>query len=222
MIVTIDGPAGSGKSTAARGLAKRLDFYFLDTGAMYRAVAWACTNNGVDPQDAEAAARVARELTISFQDDRVMADGTDVTEAIRTANVSQIASVVAMIPDVREELVQQQRRVAQGLKIVTEGRDQGTVVFPDADCKFFVTAAAEKRAERRHLELLEKHEDLPLEEILEQIKARDARDETREVSPLVAAQDASRIDTSSLATEDVLDVLENAVRKKMAQQQGVN
>ena len=220
MIVTIDGPAGSGKSTAARGLAQRLKFHFLDTGAMYRAVAWACLKQQVDYLDAQKAAKVACDITISFEGERVFVDKNEVTEAIRDSEVTQSASVFAMIPEVRRELVQQQRRVADGLNIVSEGRDQGTIAFPHAECKFFLTADANERANRRRLEQLDKGVDIPIDELLEQIKARDKRDENRAVSPLVAAEDAMQIDTSKLDAAGVLDLLERTVRERMAQSQG--
>ena len=137
MIVTIDGPAGSGKSSVARELADRLGFYFLDTGAMYRVVGWACLDQEVDMQSEEEVASVAERVVIHFSYDRVFADDRDVTEEIRTSEVTQAASLVAVNPAVRHEMVRQQRKVAEGLNIVTEGRDQGTVVFSDAECKFF-------------------------------------------------------------------------------------
>ena len=222
MIVTIDGPAGSGKSTAARGLAQRLEFHFLDTGAMYRAVAWACLERNVDYLDALAAAKVACEIIISFDGEQVFVDDAEVTEAIRGSKVTQSASVYAMIPEVRRELVQQQRRVAHGLNIVSEGRDQGTIAFPDAECKFYLTADPAERANRRRLEQLDKGVDIPIEELLEQIKDRDERDENRAISPLVAAEDALQIDTSKLDAAGVLDLLEQTVREHMSQLQGVD
>ncbi len=218
MIVTIDGPAGSGKSSTARNLAKRLAFRFLDTGAMYRAIAWACLEQDVDPNDQAAVVATARRTRIEFDGDRVLVNGDEVSAAIRQESVTQASSVVAMHPDVRDELTRQQRVVAEGMNIVTEGRDQGSVVFPDAECKFFLTADPMERARRRHRELHDKNDDASLDEILEQIKERDRRDENRVVSPLVIPSDAVRIDTSHLQPTEVLDQLEQTVRARMSPQ----
>jgi CMP/dCMP kinase len=214
MIVTIDGPAGSGKSTAARGLARRLGFDFLDTGAMYRVVAEECLRKGVAPEDA-AAGRIAAAVKIEFSAGRVLADGRDVTVAIRTPGVTRAASLVALNADVRRALAHQQRRHAEGRNIVSEGRDQGTDVFPDAECKFFVFARPEERARRRHREMSRQHAGVPLEDVLEQLRERDRRDETRNVAPLKPAGDAIRVDTTDLSAEQVLDRLEAEVRKRM-------
>ena len=155
MIVTIDGPAGSGKSTAARGLAARLGFDYLDTGAMFRAVALALLNRGIDPANHVAVEAVLDELLLDMPPGRVVLDGRDVTAAIRAAAVAQTASKVAVVPVVRRFLAAEQRRIAEGRDIVCEGRDQGTAVFPDAACKFFVTADPRARAARRFRELLD-------------------------------------------------------------------
>lgn len=212
MIVTIDGPAGTGKSTAARNLAARLGFDFLDTGAMYRVIAWACLQQNVDPGDTAAAAEVARHTRIEFDGDRTLADGLDVTAAIRSADVTRAASVVAQVPEVRAELVRQQRRIAGSRDIVCEGRDQGTVAFPQAERKFFLTAEPEERARRRQLELAEKGETIPLETLLADQTERDARDANRAVAPLKPADDAIIVDTTRLDGAAVLDILERHVR----------
>lgn len=213
MIVTIDGPAGSGKSTAARGLASRLGFRFLDTGAMYRVVGLRCLATGAKLDDSSAA-RVAEAVDIRFQGDRVFADGQDVTDEIRTAPVTEAASVVAQNAAVREALNRQQRELAVGQNIVTEGRDQGTVVFPQAECKFYLFADARERADRRQREMESQGESVPLDVLTAQIKERDRRDEGRAVAPLKAAPDAIRIDTSNLSIEDVLDLMEQKVRER--------
>jgi cytidylate kinase len=215
MIVTIDGPAGSGKSTAARGLAQRLGFDFLDTGAMYRVVAEECLRRAVAP-DGEEAGHIAATVAIDFAGGRVLADGRDVTAAIRTPDVTRAASLVAMNGDVRRAMADQQRRYARGRNVVTEGRDQGTFVFPKAECKFFLVANAEERARRRHREMARHHAGVPLEDVLDQIHERDRRDETRDVAPLKPASDAVRIDTTDLSTGDVLDRMEAVVRSRMA------
>lgn len=216
MIVTIDGPAGSGKSTAARGLAQRLQFDFLDTGAMYRAVAWQCLQRSIDLHNESAVAACAHAMQLRLDQQHVFVDGRDVTAEIRTPEVSHGSSIVASNPAVRRELAARQREFANGRNIVTEGRDQGTAVFPNAECKFYVTANAEERAARRHRELLERHEQAePIEDILRLIRERDARDKTRVVDPLRAADDAIRVDTSGLTPDAVLDRLESLVRERM-------
>jgi cytidylate kinase len=212
MVVTIDGPAGTGKSTAARHLAARLGFHFLDTGAMYRVVAWSCLNRGADPADGASAAQVAASTRIEFDGERTLADGGDVTAAIRTAEVTHAASVVAQIPEVRAELVRQQRRIAEGRDIVCEGRDQGTVAFPRAEHKFFLTAEPLERARRRQQELAEKGQCVALETLLAEQTDRDARDASRAVAPLKPADDAVIVDTTHLDGEAVVDLLVRHVR----------
>lgn len=215
MIITIDGPAGAGKSTAARGLAKRLGFEFLDTGAMYRTVAWACLDQGVDLADSEAVANVAQGLTLAFEAESVFCDGQDVTTAIRTAESSEAASIVAAVPAVRHEMVRLQREAAANRNVVSEGRDQGTIVFPDVDCKFFVTADPNERAVRRHAELVAKGQAEPLEDVLKQIVDRDERDQTREIAPLIIPEDAIEVDTSSKTQTEVINDLEETARQKL-------
>ncbi|EDL59035.1 (d)CMP kinase [Gimesia maris] len=216
MIVTIDGPAGSGKSTAAKGLADRLGFEFLDTGAMYRCVAWAVLQKQVDPADEAAVVDLSRQIQISFSDAQVLVNDEEVTGLIRTPEVTEVASVVAQYPGVREELVRLQRDAASGTNIVSEGRDQGTVVFPDAFCKFFLVADPEERARRRHEELQSEGKDITVDEILQQIYQRDQRDEQRDVAPLKAADDALEIDTSAVTIDEVLDRLEQTVRERIS------
>jgi cytidylate kinase len=215
MIVTIDGPAGSGKSTAARRLAERLDFEFLDTGAMYRAVALEAIARKLDINDAQRVAQVARGIEIDALGPVVRANGRDVTAAIRTPEVTSVASRVAAIPEVRSAMVRLQRKAAEGRHVVSEGRDQGTVVFPDAECKFFLTADANERARRRQLELAAQGEKFAFEDLLRQILERDTRDETRETAPLRAADDAVRIDTSHLSPDEMVRRMEAVVREKI-------
>jgi CMP/dCMP kinase len=214
MIVTIDGPAGAGKSSAARSLATRLEFRFLDTGAMYRAVALAALRDGLDWDDPAALAELARGLNIDVQENRTLLDGQDVTDEIRSHAVTSATHYAANNPAVREHLVQLQRRAAGQDNVVTDGRDQGTVVFPQAECKVFLTASAEERARRRLRDLEARGEKLSLEEVLADQNQRDQRDEGRDVGPLVAADDAIVVDTDGLAADEVVDRLEALVRAR--------
>ncbi|MBW8883263.1 MAG: (d)CMP kinase, partial [Planctomycetia bacterium] len=179
MIVAIDGPAGAGKSTISRRLAERLGFAFLDTGAMYRAVALAALRRGFGLDDAEKIAGLANELTIDFDGVHTLLDGEDVSAAIRTTDVSASVHLAADNVTVRRRLVQLQRQMAAGRDVVTEGRDQGTIAFPKAECKIFLTASREERARRRHDELTARGESVSYEEILAQQDDRDQRDARR-------------------------------------------
>lgn len=217
MIVTIDGPAGSGKSTAARRLAARLGFRFLDTGAMYRAVALECLSRGVAPDDAEGAAAIASGIRIELSGERVLINGRDATEAIRTPEVTAAASIVAVHPGVRAALVRLQREATLGANVVSEGRDQGTIVFPAAECKFFITADPEERARRRLAEVRQQGSEVTFEQMLAWIRERDERDEQRALAPLAPAPDAVLIDTSERTIDDVLAELERIVREKCPQ-----
>ncbi len=215
MIITIDGPAGAGKSTVSRGLARRLDFEFLDTGAMYRAVAWACLQSQINLDDSEKATTVAASLSLEVTEHSIHCNRQNVTEAIRSDEVSHGASIVAAIPGVRTELVRLQRESADGRNFVTEGRDQGSVVFPDAQCKFFITASPRTRAVRRKQELEERGQSCDLEEVLAQIIERDERDRTRTIAPLIEPDDAIEIDSSSITAIEVIDRLEAISRERL-------
>jgi cytidylate kinase len=205
-VVAIDGPAGSGKSTVARTLAARLGVPYLDTGAMYRAVAFAALRRGVDPEDVETVARIAEHLQLEVADGDVTVDGVDASIEIRGAEVTRAVSAVAANPEVRRELVRRQREwVAQhGGSAVVEGRDIGTVVFPDAPLKAYLTARLEVRAGRRHKEVA----DLEYEAVVADMARRDTIDEGREVDPLLCADDAVRIDTTDRSVDEIVDDLE--------------
>jgi cytidylate kinase len=214
MIVTIDGPAGAGKSSAARELARRLGFRFLDTGAMYRAVTLAARERRVDLADAEAMADLAGTIRVELVDDRVMLDGQDVTQAIRKFDVTTAIHYAADNPEVRSQLVLWQRAAAAGSDVVTEGRDQGTVVFPHAECKIFLTADERERARRRFGDLMSRGENVTFEEVLANQRLRDLRDATRAVGALVKADDAIEVSTDGLSPQEVVARLESIVRGK--------
>jgi cytidylate kinase len=215
MIVAIDGPAGAGKSSVSRQLADRLGFRFLDTGAMYRAIALAALRSGLTSADEEAIAALAEDLNLDFHDNRVLLDGEDITQAIRTAEVSNSVYLAADNPRVRERLVELQRQFAAEGDTVTEGRDQSTVAFPHADCKIFLTASPEERARRRHQELAARGEAITLDEVLTAQNDRDRRDSTRAVGRLEQAAEAVMVVTDGLSTEQVIDRLESIVRRAM-------
>lgn len=212
MVITIDGPAGTGKSTAARGLAARLGFEVLDTGAMYRAVALAAMRRTISLHDAEALSELLRNVRLDFRSGQMLLDGEDVSTAVRQPEIAQAASQVAAVPLVRQHLVRLQRQAAEGRNIVAEGRDQGTVVFPDAAVKFFLTASPQARAERRRRELASRGLERDLGDILAEQAERDHRDSTRQVAPLTPAPDAIVIDTTHRSIDDVLALMEQYVR----------
>ena len=214
MVVTIDGPAGAGKSSAARELAKRLGFRFLDTGSMYRAVTLAAIEAGVDLKDSEALAAVAERIVIELGDNSVLLDGRDVTREIRTLQITSATCYAADCPKVRSRLVDQQRRLAEDVNVVTEGRDQSTVVFPNAECKIFLTASEEIRAERRYLDLISRGEQVSREEVLEKQRIRDDGDSSRAVGGLVKADDAIEFSTDGLSREEVVERLLELVNER--------
>jgi CMP/dCMP kinase len=215
-VVAIDGPAGAGKSTVARGLARRLGYTFLDTGALYRTVAFTAKQRGVRWDNGPQMGALAEGLTIAFAKDgeqiRVRADGQDVTDSIRTPEISDGASRVSALPEVRAGLLGLQRRVATSANVVAEGRDVGTVVFPSAQAKFFVIANPETRAMRRTLELAAKGQSVQLADVLADMRVRDERDSARAVAPLRRADDAIEIDTSALTPDQVMDRMAEIVR----------
>lgn len=215
MIVTIDGPAGTGKSTVARRLAERLGFEFLNTGAMYRAVALVCLERGLSPTDAPVVATIPQSVQIVYRNNRLWLNGRDVSEAIREPVVTDAASIVASNPVVRQQLVALQQHCAEQAHLVTEGRDQGTVVFPHAECKIFLTATAEERARRRLRELTDQGQTVDWNSLLADLRMRDHRDATRACAPLVPAPDAQIVDSSTMTIDEVLNHLEQLARQRL-------
>ena len=215
MIIAIDGPSGAGKSTVAKSVAKRLGFSCLDTGAMYRAVAWQAVQNGVDLEDADALGKIAEEYPIEFRTvpgdpspRSVSIGGVDVTQAIRTAEIDKAVSPVSATPSVREALVRQQQRIGAAGNYVVDGRDIGTVVFPGAEVKVFLTASAEERAHRRVRQNADRGVgSIDYEEVLADIRRRDEYDSSRAMSPLKPAEDAVHIDSTSSYIEEVIDTI---------------
>jgi len=212
MIITIDGPAGTGKSTVAQAVAEKLHFDFLDTGAMYRAVGLAAIRQQVPLDNPGELAQVAGGCRVEFDwssfPPGVLLNGEPVGHLIRNKDASSAASRIAVVPAVRELLVLEQRRIGrQRPNLVTEGRDQGTVVFPEAACKFFLDAQAQERARRRVNQLRQAGQAADYQEILDQIIARDKRDSTRTTSPMVPADDAHIVDTTHLTQQQVVDLV---------------
>ena len=207
-VIAIDGPAGAGKSTVARGVAQQLGFTYVDTGAMYRAVTSRTLDMGLDPADAEAIGAMAARIDVRFAREgetlRVLADGQDVTEQIRTPAVTAAVAQVSQIPAVRQAMVRLQRELAAAGKAVLDGRDIGTVVTPDACCKIFLTASAQERARRRWLELCAKGYEPDPNQLRRDMEERDKQDSERELAPLVQASDAIAIDTTGLTIEAVV------------------
>jgi cytidylate kinase len=218
VVVTIDGPAGAGKSSVAKQLARRLGYRLLDTGAIYRAVALAAQRGGVPWTDAARLGEVARALDIRFdfvgEKNHVYLSGEDVFAAIRTPEISQGASLVSAHPEVRAALLDLQRRLGAGGGVVVEGRDTGTVVFPAAEAKFFLTASEEERARRRVAELAAAGRAVDFDVTLKEIRERDQRDASRDVAPMVPAEDAVIVDSSLQTLEEVVDSLAGQVEAR--------
>lgn len=211
MIITIDGPAGSGKSTVAQTLAKRLGYRYIDTGAFYRAFTLKALRVGVNMKDEALLKQLLQETKIELRNSeggtRVFLDGKDVSEAIRTPEVTGNIHYIASRPALRERLVEQQRMASEGVSAVAEGRDTGTVVFPSAERKFYLDAGVGERARRRYLELLETTKGITYQDVLEELKKRDERDTSREASPLKMGDDFIYFDTTDLTSEEVVEAL---------------
>jgi cytidylate kinase len=221
LIIAIDGPVGSGKSTAAQRVAELLGYVYIDTGAMYRALALKAIRRGVGLDASEELSRLARDTRIDLSAaaggvQKVSLDSEDVTAAIRTPEVSQASSRIAVIPDVRHVLVDEQRRAGAAGGVVMEGRDIGSVVFPDADLKIYLSASAEVRARRRWCEHQAKGEDVDLAQTLEEVLERDRRDRGRAASPLIRAEDAVLVDSSAMESEEVARLVALLAKERSA------
>ena len=218
MIIAIDGPAGSGKSSVAKILAKKLNYRHIDTGSMYRAVAWKSLGQGIDLSHEEPVVAVAANMDIELvpheNGQRVRVDGQDVTAHLYNEEVGRGAASVACLARVRDMLVAKQRNIGRNGSVVMDGRDIGTVVFPAAEKKFFLDASPEARGKRRYLELKEQGKDVDLDSIVEQVKQRDHEDRTRKVSPLIPAQDAIELDTTEMDLNGVVEKLLQWIQKE--------
>lgn len=221
LIVAVDGPSGSGKSTLSRLLAAALNYINIDTGAMYRSVGLAAHRAGVDPEDDQGLAGLCRNLSIEFvrrgTDERVLLNGEDVSEAIRTPEMSMMASRVSACPAVREAMGQLQKSMGEKGGVVLEGRDIGTVVFPQAEVKFFLLASAAERGRRRYKELRAKGLQVDLQQTIAEVEERDAADSNRQHAPLVQAEDALAIDTTAMTIEQVLEEMLRIVNQRRLQ-----
>lgn len=217
LIIAVDGPAGAGKSTISKILAKKLCINYIDTGAMYRAITLKCLKNGVKIDDTIGIIKVSETSVITFINGAVYLDNEDVSREIRMNEVSEMVSYVSKVPKVRENLVNMQRKIAEEKSSILDGRDIGTVVFPNADFKFFLVADPKVRGERRYKEMLEKgtlREGESIESIISNIVMRDKIDSSREVSPLKKASDAIEIDTSDLSIDEVVDLMMKKVKSE--------
>ena len=220
-VVTIDGPAGAGKSTVARHLADRLGWRLLDTGAMYRVVTLAAIRAAIALDDGEALGLLAERITVRFPPGQVFLEGEDVSLEIRRVEISRSTRFAADSPEVRRRLVSWQRGFAESHgPIVTEGRDQGTIVFPNAVRKFFLTATDEERARRRHAELAARGEAITLEDVLRDVRERDAHDQARAIAPMVPADDALIVDSTGLVLDQVIALLEREIPRPPADSPG--
>ena len=206
-VIAIDGPAASGKGTIAYNVARTLGFHYLDSGSLYRLVALRAVERALPPEDANALVGLTADLDVSFRDGRAMLDGRDVADTLRTEEVSSVASRIAVHPALRHALMARQRAFRLPPGLVAEGRDMGSVVFPDADLKVFLTASAEQRAERRHKQLITKGISVTIDGLLRDIRERDVRDSTRAAAPLAPAPDAVILDTTDLSIAEVTDAV---------------
>ena len=213
-VITIDGPAGAGKSTAARALAQRLGYRLVDTGAMYRALAWSVARAGLPVEDTPALRRHLASVEVRLRGDRVLVNDEDVTGEIRTQEISDLTSRLTMLAPVRDRVTPLQRQLAAEGGVVLEGRDTGTVVCPDADVKFYLDASDEARARRRQRELAARGAPVDLETVRREIALRDRQDTTRALAPLRKAPDALTVDTTDLDVEQVVELMQKAIERQ--------
>ena len=218
LLITIDGPAGAGKTTVSRALADRLGYWYIDTGALYRGVAYEVKRRGIDPENEAELQDLCRQIQLSFESEgkglRLYSNGVDISDDIRTPEISMLASVVSAKSIVREYLLEVQRNIGQKKAAVFEGRDMGTIVFPEADVKFFLDASSKTRALRRYKEI-EAESSQSLEEVAKDMQQRDTNDSTRSLAPLRPADDAIRIDSTDLTVQKVVDLMLSHIDKSL-------
>jgi cytidylate kinase len=203
-VITIDGPSGSGKGTVARALAKKLGYRYLDTGALYRAVAWKVKDTKTNPDSEDELKKIMAGINIDFDDEKIRVDGADISAEIRTAEIGELSSRISAMPVIRSGLFMLQRNMCLKGKVVIEGRDTGTAIFPESENKFYIDAAVDERARRRYEELKLRDPGITMEQTIEDINKRDNRDSSRASSPLKMTDDMSYIDTTDLSIEDVV------------------
>ena len=211
--IAVDGPSGAGKSTIAKAIAKKLCIDYIDTGAMYRAVGYKMLQKGIAMDDIPAITEMLKETEMDFSSGNIYLDGENINDRIRTEEISKQASDCSALGIVRAKLTEQQQKMGEKKSVIMDGRDIGTVVFPDAEYKFYITATAEERANRRFKELIAKGEEVTYEKVLADIKQRDHNDSTREINPLRKADDALELDTTEMKIEEVIDFISKEMNK---------
>ena len=211
--IAVDGPSGAGKSTIAKAIAKKLCIDYIDTGAMYRAVGYKMLQEGIAMDDIPAIAEMLKKTEIDFSGGNIYLDGENINDRIRTEEISKQASDCSALGIVRAKLTEQQQKMGEKKSVIMDGRDIGTVVFPEAEFKFYITATAEERASRRYKELIAKGEDVTYDKVLADIKQRDYNDSTREINPLKKADDALELDTTGMGIEEVIDFISKEMNK---------